>query len=461
MKRTSLLCLLLIVAMMAFAAPVSLERAQRTAQNFLMQRGLQTELVARPAPDGLGHLRFFTGSDGIGFVIIADDDRSLPVLGYSISGRYDPDLIPESALEWLGTYNIALSVIAQDTTHSQRDALKEWRKLEQTSRSDDNPSDTVAPLLSTLWAQETPCNDSCPLYIYEPDSPRCYVGCTGLVVAQIMRYWEFPDRGVGQIPVHLGDTIFGSFRGAFVENLSLGALYDWENMEPNAWLRLTAQQSSAIAQLCYHAAASISTRFGHRKGSSAYMDSIPPAMQRYFRYANTMQIISAMYMSHDDWNNTLKAELRAGRPIAFSGGGHAFVCDGFDSEDRFHFCFGWRGHLDGFFFTDLIDPGDGYNYGPSARAIIGIQPDSTYFDQPDTDGVKLIDIQNAKLQVWTEGRNAIVSIPSATAEVRVYDINGRLVASRRQTNSIERYALPSAGVYIVETESGSCKVVVK
>ena len=78
--------------------------------------------------------------------------------------------------------------------------------------------------------------------------------------------------------------------------------------------------------------------------------------------------------------NTLN-NLNHGWPVYYSGsgsGGHAFVCEGYDSDDKFLFNWGWGGSYDGFFTIDDMTPGSNHNYNSSQHAIFYIYPEPNY-----------------------------------------------------------------------------------
>ncbi|OQX95737.1 hypothetical protein B6I21_03910, partial [candidate division KSB1 bacterium 4572_119] len=71
----------------------------------------------------------------------------------------------------------------------------------------------------------------------------------------------------------------------------------------------------------------------------------------------------------------LKNELDHLRPMYVSGhgsGGHAFVCDGYDSEDFFHFNWGWGGLYNGYYLITNLHPGT-HDYSQGQAAIVGMQ----------------------------------------------------------------------------------------
>ena len=93
-----------------------------------------------------------------------------------------------------------------------------------------------------------------------------------------------------------------------------------------------------------------------------------------------------------EWIAMLKGELDAKRPIMYAGTGyedpndeetaygHSFVCDGYDSDNLFHFNFGWGNWCDGYYDIDALettDPGSGGGngeYSLEQDVIVGIMP---------------------------------------------------------------------------------------
>ena len=81
----------------------------------------------------------------------------------------------------------------------------------------------------------------------------------------------------------------------------------------------------------------------------------------------------------------LKAELDAQRPVYYAGcseeGCHAFVCDGYASDDYFHFNFGWGGSSNGYYVLSSSDEDDvlvgGYSH--SQRMVRKIFPRAEYY----------------------------------------------------------------------------------
>jgi hypothetical protein len=61
--------------------------------------------------------------------------------------------------------------------------------------------------------------------------------------------------------------------------------------------------------------------------------------------------------------------------------GHAFVCDGYQNGDYFHFNFGWSGSDNGYYYLDNLTPG-GNNFNLAQELIINIYPDTVNYTYP-------------------------------------------------------------------------------
>jgi hypothetical protein len=83
------------------------------------------------------------------------------------------------------------------------------------------------------------------------------------------------------------------------------------------------------------------------------------------------------------WENLLKAELDADRPIEYagydnSGGGHAWVCDGYQGTNYFHMNWGWGGYGNGYFYLTNLNP-PGYTFTWGHNVLTQIQPNPSLY----------------------------------------------------------------------------------
>jgi hypothetical protein len=161
--------------------------------------------------------------------------------------------------------------------------------------------------------------------------------------------------------------------------------YDWDAML-NTISTSAGEAITANALLQYHAGVSVNMMYAP-DGSGAYSTDVPNALKTYFRYSSTVQYVARSGYTVTNWENMLKEQLDANKPIYYSGrnsdGGHAWVCDGYQKVGTtilFHFNFGWGGANNGYYtsaspggFTTQhaivrnIVPGTGYPYGCSAK----------------------------------------------------------------------------------------------
>lgn len=108
-------------------------------------------------------------------------------------------------------------------------------------------------------------------------------------------------------------------------------------------------------------------------------------MSQYFNYSSDWTYINETFISNnkEEFKNDLRNELLNGRPVLFAyygpnwSHGHAFVIDGFEDNDYFHFAVGDGGYLDAYYYLFDYDA-DGIHNQPEYysyyRAAIGIEP---------------------------------------------------------------------------------------
>jgi len=79
------------------------------------------------------------------------------------------------------------------------------------------------------------------------------------------------------------------------------------------------------------------------------------------------------------WKPKMRNSLDDGNPILYGGNsddaGHAFICDGYEDDNYFHFNWGWNGSEDGYFYIDDDDGSPVIDYKKWQEAIFYIHPD--------------------------------------------------------------------------------------
>ncbi len=396
---------LLILSLSLFAKEVPVDKAKVVAKNFLILNAttqlkstsdIELTLVEAYAPGplvssiqksstaGESLLYIFSINKNEGFIIVSADDLAIPILAYSLENNFDPAHLPINYQKWIEGYKNQIRHIKTNPINVSKETENKWAQL-MTGRSSGTAKSTsaVAPLLTTKWNQSPYVNDRCP---YDAKANELTVsGCVATAMAQIMKFWSYPTKGSGYHTY--SHQLYGSLSANFATTT-----YDWASMTD-----LVDAPNNAVATLMYHCGVSIDMNYGiaDNGGSTAYVitDRSPVqhcaeyALRTYFSYDNSLKGIQRVNYATSTWIDLLKTELNEGRPIEYagfgSGGGHAFVCDGYDNNDYFHFNWGWGGYYDGYFSIDALDPGGtgigggsgGYNSGH--QALVGIKPPGT------------------------------------------------------------------------------------
>lgn len=306
--------------------------------------------------------------DGGGFVVIAGDDSVEPVLAYSLEGTFPSEAdMPANMAWWFGHIAEQIKSIPAGTKASA-EVQSRWESPAATSKK------AASSVLydTALWGQSAPFNNKCP----ESGNTRCVTGCVATAGAIIARYYRWPDRGVGTIPAR-----DNSNSGAYYPEHDLGYDYDWDNMPLQYGRNYTDSQADAVSTLMYDMGTLAKMQYG-TGGSSAYSSYLLAGMKQYMKYNKKAYQASRTSYNDDQWIAMVKQTLSDNGPTVYGGsdvngaGGHSFVVDGYDENDRFHFNWGWKGEGNCYcYVTALIPDGEDYNFANSQDVIINLTPD--------------------------------------------------------------------------------------
>ncbi len=325
--------------------------------------------------------------DSTGFVIVSGTDDVIPILGYSTEGIFDPNNIPPNMAEVLNRYKREISYAIDHKITATEETKKQWDELISGRVPIRKATATsVSPLLGGIkWDQAPIYNDSCP---YDPSAPyyynyKCPAGCVATAMAQIIKYWEYPVQGIGSKCYNANyssyDSDFGDY-GILCADFE-NTTYNYASM-PNELdsYYSTPTEKRAVAQLMYHCGVAVNMMYGVPKGSGAYtvlpdyysywmnrqdeagnyyMDAAA-ALRNHFGYEKAEGIFKKDY-TESQWINILKEQLSNWQPVLYAGsgpgGGHAFVCDGYDNHNFFHFNWGWGGNYNCYCLVSSLIPG--------------------------------------------------------------------------------------------------------
>lgn len=345
-----LLSILLLSIFQALANPVIESEALQLATNFHQQRfpsRLRSTTNLKLVYQGItSNLRstatdpafyIYNIGDNQGFVIVSGEDAAKTILGYADEGIFQTDSMPENLKNWLFFYQLEIEGL-RDASITATASSSEQVSMVATSTT------SIAPLLGNIkWNQTDPYNQLCPLDV--PTTRRTLAGCVAIAMAQIMKYYNWPVTGTGTH--NYTHPIYGQQSVDFSKTS-----YDWSNILGSYSSTANSVQKSAVSTLVYQCGVAVDMAYSPT-GSSAYSTKAAEALVSHFGYDTDLQRYDRLYYSETEWNTLIKKELNIARPVYFSArntsGGHAFVCDGYDSNNLFHINWGWGGSFNGYF----------------------------------------------------------------------------------------------------------------
>ena len=357
MKRLLHIQFLLVLLLALGYSPMQAKRitqwqAQQQAYSFwgkqMPQKAKAKSRTATTASTSDAYYVF--NNDAGGFVIIAGDDAVTPVLGYTSTGSFDAENLPDGLKDLLKSYERQIAALGSSY---------------QANQTATRAAFTGEKLLKTAkWNQDDPFNK------YTPNNYP--VGCVATAGAIVMKYHGYPAKGTGSHSY----TWNGKPLSASFEHV-----YDWASM-PERYDKTNGEAFDGVARLMSDLGVAVEMQYA-KGGSGATMEDLVTALQKYFGYSKYARQLTMEDLGAGVWNGRLRAEIDANRPILYSAvdsnvGGHSFVIDGYKDES-FSVNWGWGGYCDGFYRIGALNPeaggkplGDQYNLSQSA--VFSLQP---------------------------------------------------------------------------------------
>ena len=409
LKSSVLLALLMLTVTLAVKAQtVSPDDAMSKAKAFMSKSRKAKSLNGKAQSLSLAYTSkagdetyyyVFNNAQG-GYIIIGGDEAAQDVLGYSDSGTFDYDKLPENMKWFLSCYDKQISSVIKQVKEGKI-SVADVAKAKRAPRK--APKSNIDYLVQTKWDQGAPFNCMHPYNIEEncilDDEYGVATGCVATAGAQIMKYHEWPDTGVG--------SRTGSYKfEGYTPSANFGATtYQWDKMkdEYEYWEYSGDAADKAVGTLMYHVGVAVNMKYNSfdNGGSGADARELATALVTYFKYSKGITYHERAYYSDEQWEDMVYDELAAGRPVLYggqqvSGSGHAFVCDGYENG-LYHINWGWSGGSNGHFLltptagsgTALCPEGSGSGGGAPGQGYymsqhigIGITPDRDGTSQP-------------------------------------------------------------------------------
>ena len=365
----------------AFAGNVTEQQARRVAVAFFQSAPLTrvSESDLRLVRDSESSLTRSSGAApayyvfdnvaGGGFVIVAGDDVASPVLGYSFTEEFPEGTLPPNVQGWLDGLREEINAARRDGVLPEEAVTRAWQ--------DTRSGEAVVDLETARWDQGAPYNKLCPLY----RTAQTYTGCTATALAIIMRYHQWPERGVGTLPAYVTTT-----NHLTIPAQKLGHAYDWDNMPLDYGRSYTQAQAQAVATLMRDCGYMLESDYGtdDNGGTGAYVDAVLRVAE-YMDYDKSIRCVMRDSYTSSEWYELMQDELDSSRPILYTGSseeaGHAFVLDGYTTDNYYSVNWGWSGYYNGYFLLSALDPegqgagGGSGSYNNGQVAVIGIQKD--------------------------------------------------------------------------------------
>lgn len=399
MKRLIQFQFMLVLLLVCGQATIQAKRisqwqAQQQAYSFWgkqmpMKAKAKSRVVSTASLSTLGNDSYYVfNNDAGGFVIIAGDDAVAPVLGYTSTGAFDANNLPEGLKDLLKSYEQQIAALGKNYKANTTSTRAEF---------------TGEKLLNTAkWNQGAPFNK------YTPNN---YVtGCVATAGAIVMKHHGYPAKGVGSHSYTWnGQNLTASFEHD----------YDWANMP----VRYTGDNDAAfdgVARLMSDLGIAVNMQYANG-GSASALEDLVTALKKYFGYSKYARHLKIEDLGAEAWNGRLRAEIDANRPILYSAadsnvGGHSFVIDGYKDES-FSVNWGWGGYCNGFYRVGALNPevdgtpqGDQYN--SSQAAVFALQP---------SDGKEVLsNLGFIKVDGWLETLNMDVTDVKAGKDLTLY-----------------------------------------
>lgn len=358
MKRLLHIQFLLVLLLALGYSPLQAKRitqwqAQQQAYSFwgkqMPQKARAKSRTATTASRSDAYYVF--NNDAGGFVIIAGDDAVTPVLGYTSTGSFDAENLPDGLKDLLKSYERQIAALGDNYVANQTATRAAF---------------TGENLLKTAeWNQMAPFNK------YTPNN---YVtGCVATAGAIVMKHHGYPAKGTGSHSyIWNGKTLSANFEHT----------YDWASM-PAKYDGTNDAAFDGVARLMADLGVAVEMQYA-KNGSGAYIGNMISALQKYFGYSKLTYLASVDDMEAEAWNAKLRGEIDANRPILYSAsdasaGGHSFIIDGYKDES-FSVNWGWGGLCNGFYHIGALNPQNeegkpvASRYNVGQMAVFGMEP---------------------------------------------------------------------------------------
>jgi len=188
MKNFFILTLLVMFTFSLFAKKVEIEVAKTIAKTHYVLQYEQIVGTTTETPTVLE--TYFLEKENAtliyifnfknGFAIVSADDAVVPILGFSLNGKYLEDNQPPAFIDLIEHYKNQINYAIKNQIKGSDETLSLWSFYTNSDNNRDSNCEIwpkffiVNPLLTTTWNQNCYYNDKCPYDVKTPSYPVNY-----------------------------------------------------------------------------------------------------------------------------------------------------------------------------------------------------------------------------------------------------------------------------------------------
>ena len=374
-----------LIPLFLLAHPVNIEQAQQKAVEFITARQVNNRIESLSAISNKA--AFLVKLDPAGFILLSTDDEIQPIIGYSFQDDFISDQNEfEIITGWLGNVhksymnNLALpqkqvNREKWNSTSIAGNRFQQWPEAGTTS---------TGGWLETNWSQGYPYNQFCPL---DPgNGSRCLAGCPSIAMSQILNF----HRQINQTQFTDDDDyrMYSSGANNYIiddasidhDFLSWPEINDYLIEIENTYNGNDNLSEEQIAALIFACGAASKQSYASDISGNYYDQQIINAFRR-FGFDTTELLWENEPLVFQRLAENMKAALPARLGILAPSAGHQIVVDGYNTNEEYHFNFGWGGGSNGWYSFPL----SGMPYQLNMFGSVDIDINQTWEDCPDFD----------------------------------------------------------------------------
>ena len=440
----------------SFAQSADAQSAIEQATRFWkMTSSEMAETTIEPMQGSISIVAWLVESDQNGFVIISADSSLRPILAYGddLSG-----LSAEQYQIWssllVADYEGRLKAVANGFSPSEKQL---WMRQEDRTFQQWPPegSTSTGGWLKTNWTQTSPYNKLCPMDLNA--GSRSVVGCPATAMAQIFNYFNsinntrFDDSDDYYHNYGSGNKYWIDDDFVSRDFPSFPRLNQWFDTIEYCYSSGTSLTDSMKAALSFAAGIAAQQVYTASVSGTFGIDQAQMAVQR-FGFDQSELLVPPDFSIQQRVSDNMKNALPDLLGLVNEGWtvGHNVVVDGYNTNDFFHFNFGWGGSSNGWY--TLPPTSIPYDLTVIEGVIVDILSSTADIaNKPVSEAVRISTQTGGNLMVFG-------MVPGQTYQLQLFTIGGVLLMENQITASQQSITFNpgnlDAGMYLCRITSG-------